>query len=57
MKEPRYSIEVYEDHAIIRGWLTTEILTLLIGLCKKEGFTHMTNVGDGTQGFKLVRNE
>lgn len=51
----KYSIEVYEDYAIITGWLTTDVLKLLIKLCKKEGFTHM--VPHEGQGFKLVRNK
>lgn len=55
MKKLIYSMEVYEDHAIIRGWLTSEMLILLVKFCKKEGFIYMTNIGDGTQGFKLVR--
>ena len=54
-RDPSYSIEVYDDCAIIRGWLTAKVLTLLIRLCCKEGFTHMDNIGDGTQGFKLVK--
>lgn len=54
-KCPNYSISVYKDHAIIKGWLTFDILTLLIRLCKKEGFTHMVP-HDGI-GFKLVKNE
>ncbi len=48
----KYSIEVYEDYAIIKGWLTSDVLTLLIKLFKKEGFTHMQSF-DG--GFKLVK--
>jgi hypothetical protein len=55
MKEPVYSIHVYEDYAIIRGGLTSDILTMLIKLCKKEGFTHITSANDGKEGFKLVR--
>ncbi len=54
-EEPKYSIEVYEDHAIIRGWVTSDILTQLIRLFKKEGFKHITSTEDGTPGFKLVR--
>jgi hypothetical protein len=47
----KYSIEVYKDHAIIRGCLTSNVLTLLIKLCKEEGFTHMQSFEGG---FKLV---
>ena len=50
----KYSLEVYEDYAIINGWLTTDMLTLIVRLCKKEGFTHLTNNGDKL-GFNLVR--
>lgn len=50
----KYSITVYEDHAIIRGWLSSDMLILLVKLCRKEGFTHLTNNPDG-EGFKLVR--
>lgn len=57
MREPKYSLEVYEDHAIIRGNLTSQMLVLLIKLCKEEGFTHITHADDGKQGFKLVRHE
>jgi hypothetical protein len=49
----KYSIEVYEDHAIIRGPLSADVLLLLTRLCKKEGFTHMT--GYGENAFKLFR--
>jgi hypothetical protein len=55
MDEPEYSIEVYKDHAIIKGWLTSDILKLLINLCKKHGFTHLVPNDGG--GFKLVRKE
>lgn len=52
----KYSITVYEDHAIITGWLTSDVLILLIKLCKKEGFTHLTHNPHG-EGFKLVRKD
>lgn len=55
-EEPEYSITVYKDYALIRGWLTSDILTVLIKLCKKEGFTHLTSNDDG-KGFKLVRKD
>jgi len=51
-----YSIEVYDTHAIISGWLTADILSLLVKLCKKHGFTHLTH-NDGNPGFKLVRKD
>jgi hypothetical protein len=50
----KYRITVYEDFALIDGMLTTDVLLLLIQLCKDEGFTYLTPNGcDG--GFKLVR--
>lgn len=51
-KEFRFSIEVYGDHALIKGWLTTRVLKMVTKLCREEGFTHMT-MEEG--GFKLVR--
>ena len=54
MTEPKYSIQVYEDHAIIRGWISSDILTLLMKLSKKEGFDYITSNPDG-MGFKMVR--
>jgi hypothetical protein len=53
---PEYSIEVYKDYAIIKGWLTPDILMVLVRLCKKHGFTHLTSNHDG-KGFKLVRKD
>ena len=55
MRIPKYSIEVYEDHAIIKGWLSSDVLCLLVNLCKEEGFTHLTQIDDGSRGFKLVK--
>jgi hypothetical protein len=55
IETPEYSVEVFEDYALIRGWLSSDVLTYLIKLCKKEGFTHLTHTDDGRQGFKLVR--
>ena len=55
VKTPKYTLEVYEEWAVIRGALSTDVLTLLIGLCLKEGFTHLTHNEDGLGGFKLVR--
>ena len=50
----KYSITVYEDHVIVTGWLTSDVLKLLIKLCNEEGFKYLTNNPDGN-GFKLVR--
>ncbi len=54
--EPLYEIRVYEDYAIITGWLTSDILKVLIRLCKQEGFTHLTNNPDG-KGFRLIKGK
>lgn len=50
----KYSIAVYDDHAIITGPLSPETLMILMRLCKNEGFTHMTSNPEGP-GFKLIR--
>jgi len=52
MEKPEFSITVYKDHAIIMGFLTADILSVLIELCEKTGFTHMIFIENG---FKLVR--
>jgi hypothetical protein len=51
----KYSIKVYEDYAVINGWLTYDVLILLVSLFKKEGFTHLTSNDGITGGFKMVR--
>lgn len=51
-KVPKYSLEVYDDHAIIKGWLTSDMLTVLIKLCRKEGFKRLVS---GNGGFKLIK--
>ena len=56
MKEPNYSIEVYEEEAIIKGSLSYEILSLLLKICKKEGF-HFLALSHDDKGFKLVRDD
>jgi len=55
--QPKFSLIVYDDCAIIRGKMTVEVLTLLFKFCKKEGFTHLTNTDDSVQGFKFVRKD
>jgi|GEM_PF-4772451 hypothetical protein len=50
----KYSILVYEDHAVISGLLSCEVLDVLIKLCEHEGFTHLT---PNEEGFKLVRKD
>lgn len=54
VEKPLYSLEIYKDHALISGWLTTDMLTVLIRLCKKHGFTHLCMQSD-QEGFKLVK--
>ena len=55
-RPPKYSIEVYEDHALIRGKLLASVFTLLVSLCRDEGFTHIISLDKGGLGFKLVKN-
>lgn len=52
----RYSIDVYEDHALIEGCLTSESLALVIKLCQEEGFDYLTS-GDEHVKFKLIRKK
>lgn len=47
-----FSLEVYEDHAIIRGLLTSDELTLLIKFCGVCGFKYISSCDSG---FKLTR--
>jgi hypothetical protein len=54
--EVKYSIEVFEDYAIVHGFLTSQALKILIHLCKIEGFTHLTTNNNG-YGFKLIRKQ
>lgn len=55
--KPKFSIEVFEDHAMIKGWIESKTLVLLLKLCKWYGFTHLIPTDDGQQGFKLVRKD
>lgn len=55
MEIAKYVIEVYEDHAIIRGGLTSEVLAALITISKQEGYTYLVVNCDGSGGFKLVK--
>jgi hypothetical protein len=57
MNEPKYSIQVFEDHALITGFLSADILKLIISLCQKEGFTHLSFSDVGQQGFKLIKEK
>ena len=49
----KYRLTVFEDEAFIEGRLGSDLLTVLIKLCKKEGFTHLEPHSEG--GFKLIR--
>ena len=51
-EEIKFSIEIYEDYAIIRGWLTSDVLILLTKLCKKYGFKYLSSFEGG---FKLTK--
>ncbi len=54
MSKLKFSVEVYEDFAIVKGTITSEMLMLIIRLCKKEGFTYFTYT-DQENEFKLER--
>lgn len=54
MKEQKYSITVFEDHAIIKGPIDVRLLSYLMKLMTYEGLTVMTSNEDG-DGFKLIR--
>lgn len=49
----KYSINVYEDQAIISGGITDDVLMILHELAKIEGFTHLTSNPSG-EGFRFV---
>lgn len=51
---PKYSLEVFDEYALIHGSLSSDLLLLLVDLCKTEGFTHLVN-DYGCKGFKLIR--
>lgn len=50
----RYSIEVYDDYAVFRGEISSEIFKLIVRMCKQNGFTHLKSTEDG-HGFKMIR--
>lgn len=52
----KYSIEVYEDHAIVNGFLPSDVLKFLTILLKKEGLNYVTHNGNKS-GFKFVRKD
>jgi hypothetical protein len=55
MDKLQYSLEMYEDHALISGAIACDVLDILIKFCKLEGFTHLTIRPDGKPGFMLVK--
>ncbi len=50
--EPQFTLTVFDDYAIIRGWLSSDILILLVKLCKKHGFKYLSSFEGG---FKLTK--
>lgn len=49
-----YSIEVFDDYAIIRGRMPIDVLNNLICLCEIENFKFVVR-SDDEYGLKLVR--
>lgn len=56
MHQLKYSIEVYENYALIYGKITIDLLEFLIQLFKKEGFDYLTS-NDANSAFKFVKKE
>jgi hypothetical protein len=56
MSKFEYSLEVYDTHAIICGYLTYDMMKLLLKFCEKNGFTHLVPNHE-KPGFKLVRKD
>ena len=54
MNAQKYSVEVYEDYVMIRGWVTVDFLTMIIDHFAKDGFAHLTQADE--PGFKIVRH-
>ena len=50
-----YRLSVYKDHAIINGFVTSDVLKRLVKVCERHGFTHL--VPHSKPGFKLVKIE
>ena len=49
-----YSIEVFDDYAVIKGSISSDVLNFLLKLCEDEGFKYMVpNYQD--VGFRLVK--
>lgn len=45
---------VYKDHAEARGFLSVDVINIIMKICKKLGFTHITSNEDGI-GLKFIR--
>jgi hypothetical protein len=56
MSKFRFSVVVYDDHAQLLGSLSSEVLLMLLELCREQGFTHMVP-NEEAAGFKLVRKK
>lgn len=56
-EKPYFTLEMFDDYALIRGWLTPEMLMMIVKMCKKQGFTHLTSTNDGIPGFKLIKRD
>jgi hypothetical protein len=52
---PHYSLEIYENHAIIKGTLGVDIYVKILGFCSQMGFRRVRKTDDGSEGIKLVR--
>ena len=49
----KYSIEVFEDHAIVRGKLSIDDLQLILSFFRNNGYSHIS--GQGPERFKLIK--
>lgn len=57
IKGPEFSLEVYKDCAIIKGWIDVDAFQLLVQVCRDHGFTHLKPMENGGRGFKLIKKE
>ena len=57
IKSPKYSLEVFDDYVVIRGWAPVDAFQCLVHICREAGFTHMTYLDDGSQGFKIFKDK
>jgi hypothetical protein len=54
--KPKFTLEVYEDHAIIRGKLKPFMLLELVKIFHREGFLLLTSIDDSATCFKLSKH-